>query len=189
MCVSQLVKTTKPTGDGVCPLKVSWAHEIDQLINECAGTCDVNDTDLKDDEDNLSSSAHGSPDPPQPLLHTTVPHSVATNAPVPRRYGPANELLSRISGDFDPDAIKAQDDKRANRTLANTHFLTQSQQLRNVQAATKKLHDQVLNLHTRLNNAECAHNKAELHIEMFLIVGPGWNSHVRKLIYDRPKAK
>ncbi|KAG1730229.1 uncharacterized protein EDB91DRAFT_1006601, partial [Suillus paluster] len=160
----QLVKTTKPTGDGVCPPEVSRAHEIDHLINECAGTHDVNDMDLEDDDNGLSLvSAHESP---HPVQHTAVARSVPTEAPVPCRRGPANELLNRISGAFDPDAIRARDDERANRTLANTHFLTQSQQLRDAQGTIKNLHNQLFELRTRLNDIERARDKAELCVEM-----------------------
>ncbi|KAG2742845.1 hypothetical protein P692DRAFT_20694881, partial [Suillus brevipes Sb2] len=44
----QLVKTTKPTGDGVCPPEVTHAHCIDQLINEHAGTHNLDDMDFDD---------------------------------------------------------------------------------------------------------------------------------------------
>ncbi|KAJ8582171.1 hypothetical protein M405DRAFT_750637, partial [Rhizopogon salebrosus TDB-379] len=63
----QLVKTTKPTGDGVCPPEVTRAHQIDELINERAGTCDLNDTDF-DANDNESTvvSDHDDPDNTSP---------------------------------------------------------------------------------------------------------------------------
>jgi hypothetical protein len=41
----QFVKTTQPTGDGVCPPDVTHAHELDARINERAGTRDLNDSD------------------------------------------------------------------------------------------------------------------------------------------------
>ncbi|KAF8833315.1 hypothetical protein BDN67DRAFT_889164, partial [Paxillus ammoniavirescens] len=44
----QLVKTTKPTGDGECPEEVMHAHHIDNLINERAGTRDLDDSDFDD---------------------------------------------------------------------------------------------------------------------------------------------
>ncbi|KAG2076066.1 hypothetical protein BDR04DRAFT_994548, partial [Suillus decipiens] len=52
----QLVKTTKPTGDGVCPPEVTCALHIDQLINECTGTHDLDDMDFNgiEDDDNHS---------------------------------------------------------------------------------------------------------------------------------------
>ncbi|KAG1801196.1 uncharacterized protein BJ212DRAFT_1487734 [Suillus subaureus] len=56
MKFKQLVKTMKPTGDGVCPPDVTCALRIDQLINECAGTCDLDDMDFDtiEDDDNHS---------------------------------------------------------------------------------------------------------------------------------------
>ena len=44
----QLVKTPKPTGDGVCPPEVTCAHHIDDLINEHVGTRDLNNSDFDD---------------------------------------------------------------------------------------------------------------------------------------------
>jgi hypothetical protein len=58
----QLVKTPKPTGDGVCPPDVTRAHHIDQLINERAGTCDLNDTDFDDNNDDNHSLSSGQDD-------------------------------------------------------------------------------------------------------------------------------
>jgi hypothetical protein len=185
------VKTTKPTGDGVCPAEVSRAHEIDHLINERAGTRDVNDTDLDDDDDGHSLEyARDSPDPPpHPVQHTAVTRSAPTTAPVSRRRGPANDLLARISGAFDPDAIKARDNERANRTLANTHILTQSQQLRDAQATIDNLRHQLFEMRSSLYDVERARDKAELRVEMLQLTGPGQRGRARQLISCLPKAK
>ncbi|KIN98831.1 hypothetical protein M404DRAFT_76447, partial [Pisolithus tinctorius Marx 270] len=44
----QLVRTPKPTGTGVCPPEVLQAHHVDDLINEQAGTHELNDSDFED---------------------------------------------------------------------------------------------------------------------------------------------
>ncbi|KAF9043916.1 hypothetical protein BJ165DRAFT_1528500 [Panaeolus papilionaceus] len=44
----QLVKTTKPTGNAECPPHILRAHEIDNLMNEKAGSRDLDDDDIVD---------------------------------------------------------------------------------------------------------------------------------------------
>jgi len=131
------VKTTKPTGDGVCPPEVTRAHQIDGLINERAGTRDLNDTDFDtNDDDSAVMSDHDDPENTSPpgVQHTAVARSTPrTEAPATRRNarGMATaDLLTRISRAFDPAAQSTRDEERANRSLATTQLLTQSQQLR-----------------------------------------------------------
>ncbi|KAJ3860610.1 hypothetical protein EV359DRAFT_67175, partial [Lentinula novae-zelandiae] len=47
----QLVKTTKPTGDAELPRNVEEALEIEELMNDKAGTRDLNDSDIDSDSD------------------------------------------------------------------------------------------------------------------------------------------
>jgi len=54
--VLQLVRTPKPTGTGVCPPEALRAHSINDLINERAGTCELNDSDFKDVAEKPDSS-------------------------------------------------------------------------------------------------------------------------------------
>ncbi|KIM82645.1 hypothetical protein PILCRDRAFT_88637 [Piloderma croceum F 1598] len=44
----QLVKVSKPMGDAECPLQVERAHQIDWLLNEKAGTQDLDDSEIVD---------------------------------------------------------------------------------------------------------------------------------------------
>jgi hypothetical protein len=55
------VKTTKPTSDAECPLNVAWAHRIEDLINERAGTRDLNDSEFEPLE--ISSNDNEKPAP------------------------------------------------------------------------------------------------------------------------------
>ncbi|KAI6046651.1 hypothetical protein EDC04DRAFT_2597786 [Pisolithus marmoratus] len=50
----QLIKTLKPTGMGVCPPEISHAHQIDELINEWAGTCNLDDSEFDKVAENAS---------------------------------------------------------------------------------------------------------------------------------------
>ncbi|KAG2144484.1 hypothetical protein DEU56DRAFT_754155 [Suillus clintonianus] len=158
----QLVKTTKPTGDGVCPPDVTRAHYIDSLINERAGTCDLNDEDF-DDQDAGSHTDSSSQDEPQ---HVAVARATRTDAPVPRcnaRGAAASELLTRLSGAFDP-----------------------AQQLRDSQATNENLRNQLFDLRARLYDVERARDKAELRVEMLDMKVSGRH---RRLHSPLPKEK
>lgn len=50
------MKTTKPTGDAELPRNVEEALEIEELMNDKAGTCDLDDSDIGDFDDNDSDS-------------------------------------------------------------------------------------------------------------------------------------
>jgi hypothetical protein len=85
------MKTTKPMGDGVCPPEVTCAHRIDQLINKCAGTRDLEDKDFDAIEDNDDHSVASDQIQDEldctspPIQHTALACSTAhTKAPVPR---------------------------------------------------------------------------------------------------------
>ncbi|KAG2746074.1 hypothetical protein P692DRAFT_20642251, partial [Suillus brevipes Sb2] len=149
----QFVKTTKPTGDGVCPPDVTRAHELDVHINERAGTRDLNNSDY---------------DMTMRMTHLSrLTRATWTDAPVPHRRGAAaSELLSRISGAFNPAVQQAQDEDCATRTLANMQLLAQGQQLRDANAITEKLRTQLFELQTRLYDTERQRDLTQLCLEM-----------------------
>ncbi|KAG2337596.1 hypothetical protein BDR05DRAFT_1004929 [Suillus weaverae] len=184
-------KFKQPTGDGVCPPDVTRAHQIDALINERAGTCDLNDADYDnnhDDDDTHSVSPE--PDEPQ---HVAVTKATHTKAPVPRhnaRGDAAAELLTYLSGAFDPATQRAHDEERADRSLANTQLMTQAQQLRDVQTRIDALHVQVFDLRSKLYDSQHACDKAELCVEMLqaqTLGSGGW--YHRKMCLPPPKRK
>lgn len=162
------MKTTKPTGNGVCPPNVTRAHEIDALINERAGTHDLNDSDF--DADNSHDDLRNIT---PPIEHTAVTRATRTDAPVPRRRGAAaSELLTRISRAFDPAVQEARDEQCANRSIANTQLLTQAQQLRDANAVTEQLRTQLYDLRSKLYSVEREHNLSQLRAEMMQMHGP-----------------
>lgn len=179
------MKTPKPTGDGVCPPAVKRAKQIDELINERAGTRDLNDTDF---DANDSHSATSEPDDPDnaspPIQHTAVArsaHRTLADASVPRRNArgaAATDLLTRLSGAFDPAAQRTRDEDRSNRSFATTQLLTQSQQLRDSQALVESLRTELFNLRTRLYDVERERDKAELRVEMMQMSGSTHRQHV-----------
>lgn len=108
----QLVKTTKPTGTGVCPPEVKRAHHIDELINERAGTCELADSDFDDAGGNISWSSSGEDDLPRHSEpHVAVARSNHNEAPAPRHNhgAAAADLLSSLSHAFDPAVQRARD--------------------------------------------------------------------------------
>lgn len=48
------MRTPKPTGDAECPPEIERAHIIEELMNEKAGTRDLNNSDIADDVDDDS---------------------------------------------------------------------------------------------------------------------------------------
>ncbi|KAG1730505.1 uncharacterized protein EDB91DRAFT_1008508, partial [Suillus paluster] len=184
----QLVKTTKPTGDGVCPPDVMRAHHIDSLINERAGTRDLNDKEFDNNDDGSQMDSSG-PDEPQ---HIAVVKATRTDAPIPRRnaWGAAvSELLTRLLGAFDPSAQRAHDEERASRTLANTQLMTQAQQLRDLQQTTENLCNQLFDVRDKLYYTERACDKAEMHVEMLqMSTGGGHHQKLPSPVLPRKKS-
>jgi hypothetical protein len=176
-------------GVGVCPPQVSRAHEIENLINEKAGTQDLNDSDFDDSADEganepieISSDKEedGSPvpSPLPPAGPAPIKSAIAQSAcnDVSRRTGRASsgpDLISKLSRVFDPDTQKARDTERANCSLQNTHFLAQSQQLRDLQQSNERLHQQLTDLQARLQEANRNCDQVELKLEMLQMPGMG----------------
>lgn len=73
-------------------------------------------------------------------------------------------------------------DERANHTLVD-------QNLSDAQAAIHRLHNQIIDLHTRLNNAERARDQAESRAEVLGFIGPARYIRARELAALVPKAK
>ncbi|KAG2048890.1 hypothetical protein BDR06DRAFT_1012543 [Suillus hirtellus] len=162
MKFKQLVKTTKPTGDGMCPPEVTCAHHIKELINECAGTHNLNDMDYEavQDDDCLSVISDQYQEEPTspPIQHTAIAHST-----------PPFDLATQCNCDED----------HANRSLATTHLLTQSQQLHDSQATTETLHGQLFDLRACVYNIERERDRAKLHIKMMQMSGSMRRQHVQ----------
>ncbi|KAG1723958.1 hypothetical protein EDB19DRAFT_1644979, partial [Suillus lakei] len=184
----QLVKTMKPMGDGVCPPEVTRAHCIDQLINEHAGMCDLDDMDFDDIEDNDNHSVisnqiqdeldHTSP----PIQHTALARSTArTEAPILHRNArgaAATDLLTCLSGALDPAAQHDHDEDHANHSFATVQLLTQSQQLRDSNANIENLQGQLFGLRNRLYDAEHECDRTQLRIEMMEMTGSTHHRHI-----------
>ncbi len=85
---TQLVKTSKPTGDAECPPHVERAHEIEDLMNEKAGSRDLDDEDIIDVDNDLKSSDEEN----IPVKKNTTVVQPQVRGPVARR--PATDCLA-----------------------------------------------------------------------------------------------
>ncbi|KAG1870483.1 hypothetical protein C8R48DRAFT_770934 [Suillus tomentosus] len=165
----QLVKTMKPTGDGVCPPEVTCAHHIDQLINKRVGTRDLDDMefdDIEDDDSNhsvISDQVQDELDHTSPLIqHTALACSTArTEAPIPRcnaRGAAATDLLTCLSGALDPAAQHDRDEDCANHSFAT---------------------GQLFGLRNCFYDAKHECDCAQLRIEMIEMTGSTHHRHIR----------
>ncbi|KAG2134546.1 uncharacterized protein EDB93DRAFT_1254437 [Suillus bovinus] len=154
------VKTMKPMGNRVCPPDITCAHELDALINEHAGTHDLNDLDHNTYDNELNCNE-------QPIKTDT--HMLC------RRDAAASELLSHISGAFDPAVQQARDDDHATRSLANMQLPAQGQQLSDANG-------------TRLYEAKPEHDLTQLCLEMTQMQQPPPNKAAHKTHHQcKPK--
>lgn len=164
------------------------AHEIERLIDERAGTRDLDDSDFDnpddDNESHVSISSNESDEPvPIPKPKTAIARAVRNDTPAPRRNargGNGLDLLGNISQAFDPEAQRSRDAERANRSLQNTQFLTLSQQLRDAQHATESVRNQLADVQSRLQDAERARDRAEFRLEMLQMSGAKSVNHSRR---------
>ncbi|KAF9070926.1 hypothetical protein BDP27DRAFT_1419450 [Rhodocollybia butyracea] len=77
----QLVKTTKPTGDAELPPHIEAALEIEEMINEKAGTRDLDDDDLDEGNELMyDSDSEKENEPPVNLKKAKPTVPVATDA-------------------------------------------------------------------------------------------------------------
>ncbi|KAG2079009.1 hypothetical protein BDR04DRAFT_1166016 [Suillus decipiens] len=185
----QLVKTTKPMGDSVCPPEVTHALHIDQLINERTGTHDLDDMDFDGIEDDNNHSIVSdliqdeSDRTSPPIQFTAVACSTTcTEALVPHHNvqgAAATELLTHLSSALDPAAQQNCDEDRANRSLATVQLLTQGQQLCDSQASVETLQGQLFDLRSHLYDVECECDWAELCMEMIEMTGSTCCQHIQ----------
>ncbi|KAI9453065.1 hypothetical protein HD554DRAFT_2043477 [Boletus coccyginus] len=143
MKFKQLVKTSKPTGDGV----------------------DFNDTDVDGKTHNWSDEE----DELKPERRTAVARSLCSEAPPTRRNAcgaAAADLMMHLSTAFDPAVQRARDEEHTNRSLANMQYLTLAQQLHDSQATSESLCSQLSDVRNQLYEAQCKCDRAEMCLEM-----------------------
>ncbi|KAJ4497682.1 hypothetical protein C8R41DRAFT_865182, partial [Lentinula lateritia] len=147
----QLVKTTKPTGDAELPRNVEDALEIEEMMNDKAGTRDLDDSDIGDFDDNDSESESDKENAP------TRKKSKATVKKQSTATGPVAPL--------DPVAQTARAEEQSSRTLQATSMLTMSSQLRELQHTTKNLRQRLDESQRDLMQAERRADRAEMRAD------------------------
>jgi hypothetical protein len=171
---------------------------IDELINERAGTRDLQDSDFAGDGDNTPdhisiSSEDDDDNSSKPVVKVAVARSNCTDTAPPRRNACGTngiELIERLSTAFDPATQKACDEDRANCALHSTQYIALSQQLRDSQANVESLHNQLGEVQNCLHDADHGRDCAELKLEMVqLSSGDRANPRHSKRRHCTPKPK
>lgn len=184
----------KPTGDAECPPRVERARQIEYLINEKAGTCDLDNSEIVDADEGGSNDEgdaiiissdedDGLKEPPRkkvvtvkaelplgPIARRAVSNqlsspSVPTRNPHTSRNAPT-DLLQSISRSLDPSLSAARDEERAMCSLQTTQFLSLSNQLCDAQGMDNDLRSQLLQADGAHNDAEQRADRAELELQM-----------------------
>ncbi|KAF9790669.1 hypothetical protein BJ322DRAFT_990188, partial [Thelephora terrestris] len=157
----QLVKTRKPTGDGVCPPEVTRAHIIDDRIQSKVACRDFGDDDIADfDGSSVISNDHPMSDageelnvPPARTRCGKRVRTVRIEAPLPPRNvncqssSRGMDFLDKITKSIDPEQQIQRDSDRA-----STIF--QAQQVLLLQSQIRDLNQTVLSLRTQLDSSE-----------------------------------
>ncbi|KAJ7616452.1 hypothetical protein FB45DRAFT_719031, partial [Roridomyces roridus] len=148
-----LLAKKKPTGAGECRPEFKRAHRVSDLIDGHTGTREISDSDDDSDSsvvvEDLGSSSK-------------VVTAVAQRAPSPplrRSRTSAPDLVKQLAKTFDPDAQRARDKERAERSFQTTQFFALSQQMRDAQST-------IDSLRTQLHESERARDRAEFKLDM-----------------------
>ncbi|KDR69193.1 hypothetical protein GALMADRAFT_215218 [Galerina marginata CBS 339.88] len=177
----QLVKTTKPTGDAEMPDYVQQAHEIEDAINEKAGTRDLDDDDIADDVIEPSSDEEDAPAiaPPPKKLFLKKPVDGSDKGPVVRRAtsdritqsashlsrpsrNSGTDFLTNISAALDPSMQTARQEERTARTFQASQMFSMSAQLRESQSLVESLRTRLAEADRERNAAERRADRAEV---------------------------
>jgi len=178
----QLVKTSKPTGDADCPPHVLRAHYIDDLMNEKAGSRDLDDEDIVDAGEIVEiSDDDGDDNPPpkkssKPLDKKVVVKMEKENGSVARRAtsdriqqqprgstrNGNQDILTNISNALDPHARQARSEEVGMAAMQATQVFQLSSQLRETQRQLEGLRGQLMEAERCCNAAEHRADWAEL---------------------------
>ncbi|KAJ7199347.1 hypothetical protein C8J57DRAFT_1545114 [Mycena rebaudengoi] len=150
-CISATIDTVAPTTDPSAPSshwktnsrlslqaqvsvppEVKHAHELEALINDCAGTRDLSDAEFNDIVSDESSS-----DDDVEVIDDALAtvHTAAISC-------------------FDPQTLRAWDEGRFNRAEQNTQVFLLSQQLRDAHSISDSLRNQLSIVQQQLHDAE-----------------------------------
>jgi hypothetical protein len=166
----QFIRKGKPTGRGDCPPHIERAFEIEDKINERAGTHDVNDSQL---DEPVTDTASITSDRIEISSNDEQDKTVATvkraASPVLRRKQNTMGvgLMKKTADSLDPSTQCQRDNDRAlaEHNLSTVQILTLSEQLHDAHQVSHTLHSKITQLLTRVHTAESAQERLELKLE------------------------
>lgn len=176
------MKTPKPTGDAECPPHVLRAHYIDDLMNDKAGSRDLDDEDIvdvdevmeiSDDDDDNDPLPKKSSKPSDkkvviktekedgPVARRATSDRIQPQAKASRRNG-NQDILANISNALDPRIRQARNEETSMAAIQATQVFQLSSQLRETQRQLEGLRSQLMDAERRCNAAERRADRAEL---------------------------
>jgi hypothetical protein len=150
---------------------------IDDLMNDKAGLCDLDDEDIVDAAPEMievsDSDEKGSNDdtkPPTkakksltgPVAHRPPANRIPMTSSRTRLHNHGQDLLENISHILDPEVRHTRAEEHSVNTLQMGQFFTLSSQLREAQRQVEALQDQLFEAEHRCHNAEHHADRAEL---------------------------
>lgn len=158
------MKTSKPTGEGVCPPHILRAHEVDHKL-QCKVACrDLEDGEIievdesEDDSSDEMSDSYSHPEDTEgdiPAHPRPIPRVRTARVEAPllsqdssrQASSKGTDILDRISKTFDPEVQSRRDADRAS-------SMFQTQQLILLQSQIRDLNSTIFSLRRQLDVAE-----------------------------------
>ena len=174
------MKTPKPTGNAEVPPHVERAHAIDDLMNEKAGSRDLDDEDIVDADPEVvevsdseeKGVASGKDDEmvvvkteksqTGPLARRVGMDRISADSSRTRARNNGQALLANISKALDPSMRRARADEQSVSTLQTGQIFTLSGQLRESQRQVEALRSQLAEAERRCHKAERRADRAEM---------------------------
>lgn len=136
------------------------------MINEKAGTRNINDSEFEDDNVGQGSSCGEESKPRDSKIHTAIATSDRSEVPQARRprVSQTTELVGKIAQALDPEAQRVRDEERANRSFQNTQVFTLSANLRDAQARIETLRSELNDTRDRLHKVERIRDRLDMEL-------------------------
>jgi hypothetical protein len=153
---TQLIKKGKPTGDGECPPEIDRAFEIEERIDNRAGTCDINDSEL---DAGVISEAEGNRSEPISISSEDQAKVIATirkggskgRAPQPTS---GLALIKKLADSLEPSARTGQHVSTVQILTLHQELRDTQQQLRETQKLNESLRTELYKVQRRLDTAK-----------------------------------
>jgi len=136
------------------------------MINEKAGTRNLNDSEFEDDEAGRGGSSCAEEKPHDSKIHMAIASSDRSEAPQARRPrgSQTTELVSKIVQALDPEVQRVRDEERANRSFQNTQAFTLSANLRDAHTRIETLRSELNDTRDRLHKVERIRDRLDMEL-------------------------